>query len=293
MDAAAREIVERGMPTKDEVRESQRAQWNAASSAWEHYDAWVEANMRPVTDWIVTASGAAPGMDALDLACGIGQPARAVARKVLPGGRVIATDLSPQMVAATKRKVAEEGLDHVEVREMGLEEITFADASFDVVTCRFGLMFAPEPERALKEIHRVLRPGGRYAIAAWDEPSKNPFFMSMAQPLIDRGVSPPVDPSLPGPFRLSRPGELERVVRAGGLTDVRIEAVPLYVEYTSRANAWDTQTSFSVTLKNALAKLPPDDVEDIRDAVFAELAKHEQDGAVRLLATALCATGRR
>src|SRR5688572_26924163 len=102
------------MPTNDELREAQRAQWSAVAPAWDTWDAWFFAQTRPLTDWLCRASGVAPGMDVLDLASGAGQPARTIAQRVLPGGKVVASDLSAEMVAVARRKIAEDHLDNVQ-----------------------------------------------------------------------------------------------------------------------------------------------------------------------------------
>ncbi len=163
-----------------------------------------------LVNWICDAAGMRPGHVVLDVACGAGQPSTTAAQRVRPDGRVIATDLSPQMADVTRRKAQRLGLDNLDVREMDAQALAFNDASFDTATCRFGLMFCPDPVRAASEVRRVLRPGARFALAVWDVPEKNPFLTSLAAVVSQFVPMPPPDPTAPGVFRLAPPGELER-----------------------------------------------------------------------------------
>jgi SAM-dependent methyltransferase len=226
----------------------------------------------------------------LDLACGPGPLATLAAARVRPDGTVVATDLSPDMVAVTKRKQQRLGLANLEVLEMDMQALTFADASFDAVTCRFGLMFCPELVRAASEARRVLRPGGRAAIVVWDVPAKNPFFTAISSVLAEFVPGPPPDPTAPGVFRLAPPGELERVLRAGGFTGIVVEARPIVLTYASLDEYWEVQTGLAAPLRAALAKLSPDEVDKLKAAVFAALTPHMDGASVRLAAVPLCAS---
>ena len=158
------------------------------------------ANFRPVTDWFRDAAGWKPGARVLDVACGSGFPALAAATHVRPGGTVVATDISPEMVAVASRRAKADGLDNIQFVEMDAEQLRFHDASFDAVTNAYGLMFCPDRQRALAEIRRVLKPGGRARSSTWDDPSKSPFFSvisGVAAPFLS--LQPP-DPSRPWPF---------------------------------------------------------------------------------------------
>ena len=106
------------------------------------------------------------------------------------------------MVAVTRRKVVRLALDHVEAQEMDVQALSFADDTFDAATCRFGLMFCPDPVRGAAEIRRVLKPGARFATAVWDVPARNPFFTSIAGVLAEFVLMPPPDATAPGVFRL-------------------------------------------------------------------------------------------
>lgn len=259
------------------------------TNGWDTWGDLYERDWAPIMDWMVRHAGVASGMAVLDLACGTGQPALPVARRVGPKGRVVATDVDPAMRAATERRAGEAGLANVEVREMNMHELHFPDASFDAVTMGFALMFSPEPVKIAAEIRRVLKPGGRFALCVWDEPRKNPFFTTAFSAVAQVLEAPPPPPSAPGPFRLARPGELESVLRTAGLTDVTVEAVPFTMESASVDDHW--QMFYDMALKSKVDALPPDGVERLRQVFAAELEPYVVDGRVRIGLSALGATG--
>jgi ubiquinone/menaquinone biosynthesis C-methylase UbiE len=279
---------------KDELREQQKQQWGAASVGWEKWDDWFDRMpfQTDLSTWICDTAKLRPGHRVLDLACGTGYPAVSAAERVRPGGSVVATDLTSEMVAATRRKAAKLGLDNLEVREMDAENIDYPDASFDAVTMRFGLMFCPDPVRAVAEVRRVLRPGHRAVFVVWDEPSKNPFFTTIGQVVAQFVPMPPPDPSLPGVFRLAPPGELKRVMQAGGLDDVAVESRETEMTYRSLDEYWQIQTDLAAPLKAAIATLGSDDVARLKQAAIeAARAFARPDGTVVFRATALGGVG--
>jgi len=280
------------MTTIDSVTQQQRALWSAAAPGWERSADWFEKNSGGLAEWLCDAAGIRAGMRVLDVACGSGNPAATAAERVRPGGRVVATDLSPEMVAVTERKARRLGLDNVDAREMDAQALAFPDASFDAATCRFGLMFPPDPVKAAGEIRRVLKPGARFATAVWDVPAKNPFFTSIATVVAEFVPAPPPDPAAPGVFRLAPPGELERVLRAAGFDDVRIESRPIVLRYDSLEDYWRIQTDLAAPLRAALASMPPDQVARLKARLFDALRPHMKGAAVELGAVPLCASAR-
>ena len=277
----------------DQQRAQQKEMWSASSPAWEHCDAWLERNLTPIAAWLVEAAAIAPGQRVLDLASGTGHPATTVAERVGPTGHVVATDLSPQMVAATRRTIERRGLTNMQVMEMDAEQLAFPDGGFDAVTCRFGLMFCPTPARAAAEIHRVLRPGGRVALCVWDEPARNPFFTAIAKLAGQFVPMPPPDPTAPGVFRLAPPGALAEVLTGAGLKDVRVESVPITFAYASPDEYWDVQSQLAAPIKTAISTLPPETVAELKAAVLALARENMVGSEVRFAATPLCATAAR
>lgn len=278
------------MPTPDELTNQQKALWSAAALGWERWGDWFDRNSGNLAGWLCDGAGLKPGHTALDLACGAGQPSATAAERVRPGGRVIATDLSPDMVAVTNRKAKALGLDNLEAQEMDMQALAFPDATFDGATCRFGMMFCPDPVKGASEIRRVLKPGARFATAVWDVPAKNPFFTSITGVLGEFVPLPPPDPTAPGVFRLAPPGELERVLNAAGFSSVAVEARPITLTYASLDEYWEIQTALAAPLRAALASLSAEKIDQLKAKLFEALKPHMDGAAVKLAAVPLCAS---
>lgn len=212
-------------------------------SGWERWHDWQAEIMRPVTDWYVRATAVRTGQTILDVACGSGLPTHALGERVGPTGKVVAADVSAKMLTATRRKGDALGLHNIETREVAAAEIGGPEAAFDAVACKDGLMFCPDIVAAVREMRRVLKPGGHYAFSVWAEPEANPAFTTLFGPVAEVMKMPPPPADAPGPFRLAAPGELEKVVRAAGFTDVKLERVSVTWTFASVAQHWEIFTS--------------------------------------------------
>ncbi len=261
---------------------------------WEKWHDWNERAMRPTTDHLSLALALTPGQRVLDLCCGTGLPALSLAARVSPGGAVLATDLSPEMVEATRRFAARAGIDNLEARVMNAQEIDYPDASFDAVSCAFGLMFCPDPGACVAEIRRVLKPGGRFALAVWSLPENNPFFTTVFQ-AVGRFMPPPPPPAANARsmFGLGQEAELSRVLHAGGFDDFSIESVAFEIEFESLEQHWQMFSDVAPPVKAAKSSLSPDELSRLRQALTETLAPYTQGSQVRLSATASCASGRK
>ena len=191
------------------------------------------------------------------------------------------------------RRAKADGLDNIQFVEMDAEQLRFTDASFDAVTNAYGLMFCPDPPRALAEVRRVLKPGGRVALTTWDDPSKSPFFSVISGVAASFLSLQPPDPAAPGPFRFAPTGQLETLLREAGFSDVRVESLPATFELASADEYF--RVFRDVAWKARVASLSDADLARFREAV-AEAARpyvDEVSGRLRLVATSLCASGRR
>ncbi len=143
----------------------QRRGWDRASA---HYDRFWREQLEPAQHLLLDVAGIAAGERAIEIACGTGVVTEEVARRVGPEGRVVATDLSPAMVAETERRMSTAGLAHVETHQADAEQLG-SIGPFDVALCSLGMMYAPDPMRAVAEMGRVVRPGGRVVASVWGE----------------------------------------------------------------------------------------------------------------------------
>jgi SAM-dependent methyltransferase len=280
----------------DETRRNQieklKSQWSVAAPGWDKGYDWYVANFRPLMDWCCDITAIEPGDRVLDIGTGTGQPALSAAQRVGPTGYVLATDISPDMLQSAQRRARKLGLHNVEFREMDAQQLTLDDAAFDVVTFTCGLMFCHDPVKAAAEIRRVLRPGGRFAIAVWDEASKNPFVSLLGRCVAQVIEAPPPDPRAPGAFRLAQRDELASVLRSGGLSELEIESRPMTLEYPSIDGYVEMTADFAGGLKTKLNALPGAERKRLQDLVHESFAPFVDGGVLRLTATPLCAWGR-
>jgi SAM-dependent methyltransferase len=207
-----------------------QTEWVQIEAAWQTWGDAVRAQGAQATEWIVGLSAAAAGDRILDLASGVGEPALELSRRVGPRGQVVASDLVAGPLCFIERSATRQGLPWLTTQVADMECLPFADASFDRVTCRFGLMFCPEPERALKEALRVVRPGGRIALLTWGD-RRQPLFESTLGALNAGGAddvtqaerSPvPLD-ERPGPFQFALPERLASALARAGFEQVHAE----------------------------------------------------------------------
>jgi len=281
------------MATTIDIKEQQRAQWRDAADAWDRYFEWYSRAFAPVMTWCADAIAAAPGMHVLDVAAGSGQPALAIAARVQPSGTILGIDFSPEMVAVAERRARQAGASNVSFGTMDAEQLELPDASFDAVTCACGLIFFPDAHRALAEMRRVLKPGGRIAIVVWDQPLKSPF-VTVGGGAVSRFHAPtPPNPNSPGAFRFAKPDVLERVLHDAGFGDVTIASVPMPIEFESTQEYWEMFTECAAGIKTKISMLSNEDQLKLRGLMDELAAPHIVNGRLRLESMPLCAAARR
>ena len=245
-----------------------RQQWEDAAEAWHRWGPTLEQWLGQPTERMLEIAGVGPGDHVLDVAAGAGGQTLAAARRVGPDGRVVATDVSPTILSYAAKAAAEAGLTTVETLEADGEALDdVADASFDAVISRVGLIYFPDQHKALTGMRRVLREGGRVAAVVYSTPDRNEFFSIPVSIIRGRAQLPPPQPGQPGPFSLGSPGALEAALTGAGFRDVTVETVPAPLRLPSAAECVRFERESFGALHQMLASLP----EAERDGVWVDI----------------------
>jgi ubiquinone/menaquinone biosynthesis C-methylase UbiE len=261
----------------------------AIAPGWERWRARIEETTTPVREWMINELAPRPADTVLELAAGAGDTGFEAAAIVGDRGQLISTDFSPAMLQVARRRGAELGLANVDYRVMDAERIELDADSVDGVLCRFGYMLMPDPAAAFAETRRVLRPGGRLALAVWGAPERNPWATIGFGLLIERGHMPPPEPGAPSPFAMASEEQTRALLAGAGFTAVRTEEVPVRFtfrdidEYTTYAT--DTGGPAALVLRG----LPEDEREALKTQLGAAFAPFGAEAGYEIPGDALCA----
>jgi SAM-dependent methyltransferase len=208
-----------------------------------------------------------PGERVLELACGPGGLGLAAAERVAPGGEVVMSDVASEMTAIAAARADALGVTNVTTCDLDLERIDQPDASYDVVLCREGLMFALDPARAVREIRRVLRPGGRVAVAVWGPRERNPWLGVVFDAVSAQIGAPVPPPGIPGPFALEDADRLAGLLSSAGLSDVVVGEVAVPLRAGSFEEWWTRTSALAGPLAKIIASLPEEAGQALRARV--------------------------
>jgi SAM-dependent methyltransferase len=267
--------------------------WASVARPWGEHADYVDARGASVTAKMLAASAPQPGERVLELACGPGGTGLAAAERVAPGGEVVLSDVAAEMTSIASTRAAARGLTNVSTCELDLERIEQPDASYDVVLCREGLMFAPDPALAAREIRRVLRPGGRVALAVWGPRARNPW-LGLVLDAVSAQVGAPVPPpGIPGPFSLDDSSQLAELLSGAQLKDVVVSELPTPLRAGSFDEWWTRTSSLAGPIANLLVSLPDDAALAIRAHLLEAVSAYETPAGLEFPGVTLLAAARR
>ncbi len=277
------------MPSSDEIQDAQRATWAGLSAGWEKWDSVIMDQLRPVGAAMIDRLDIAEDNQHLDIASGTGEPGVSIA-KLVPNGRVVLTDLVPEMLEIAARRANAQGVANIETTVCSADDLPFSDATFDSVSVRFGYMFFPDVAKATAEFTRVLKPGGRLCSSVWVKPEENPWAAIAMQAIATEAALTPPDPDGPNMFRCAAPGYVTALYERAGLRlvaewDVKIELV------TRSPEQYWQMVSDSSLAAGALQQIDGPARKRIQEHAMANVVAFEKDGMVRIPGVARCIVG--
>jgi SAM-dependent methyltransferase len=261
----------------------------ATAPGWGSERAFIEEVVAPVRQWMLRELQPQPGDTVLELAAGAGDTGFEAAAAVGERGRLISTDFAPAMLDLARRRGAELGVETVDYRLMDAERIDLETDSVDAVLCRFGYMLMPDPAAALSDTRRVLRPGGRVALAVWGPPDRNPFFSITGMTLVERGHMPPPDPDGPGPFSMASPERTRGLLDAAGFDSVHTEEVAVRFAFRDIDDYLTRTSNTAGPIGLALGGLSDDEHAAVREALEGALTPFAVNGGYVIPGVALVA----
>jgi SAM-dependent methyltransferase len=246
--------------------------WSAAAPAWGEHADYIDERSAAVVEAMLAAARIQPGEAVTELGCGPGGVGLFAAELVGAEGRVLLSDVAPEMTAIAADRAQRRGLKNVETRELDMEHLDVPDASFDKVLSREALMLVADPVAAAREAHRVLRPGGRAVFTGWGPAEANPWLSALLDAVGAQLGAPVPPPGMPGPFALSGSGALADVLSAAGFHDVEVGEVAVPLRIASLDDWWRIVPSLAGPVAGLLASLPDEITSTIRDNAQAALA---------------------
>ncbi len=253
----------------DAYKRTTHDQWQNAAAAWHRWGPTLEEWLGPATQLMLDMTGTSVGGRVLDVAAGAGGQSLAAARRVGPSGRVLATDISSNILKFAAEEATKAKLANVETRTVDGESLDVPEDSFDVAISRVGLIYFPDRQKALGGIRRALKPGGRFGAIVYSTAERNGFFSVPISIIRARAALPPPVPGQPGPFSLGKPGVIEEAYARAGFKEIRTRVVSAPVRMSSAADFVRFARESFGALHQMMTKLS----ENERAATWTEIEK--------------------
>ena len=264
------------------VNVEQAAAWDGpAGDAWVAREEFQNAALAAHTERLLAAADVQPTDHVLDVGCGTGDTTRAAARLAVDGD-ALGVDLSSAMLARARERAAAEGLTTVSFEQADAQVHPFADARFDVVISRFGVMFFGDPVAAFANLARATVPGGRLALVVWQPVTGNEWLeVPRAALAVGRELAP-IPEDVPGPFGLADPERVRRILGDAGWSGVRLDDARVPYDFGTDPERAAQHASEIGVLRALLEGLDEARTTRAMDALTVAMRDHVTSGGVRL-----------
>jgi ubiquinone/menaquinone biosynthesis C-methylase UbiE len=273
-----------------EIRDQQKATWNKSSPGWKKWDDLAMDFLKPFANEIIQQLRLKDTDVVLDVAAGTGEPGLTIASFV-KNGKVIITDLADDMLVIAHENAQKTGLKNVEFSVCDVSELPFEDNTFDAISCRMGFMFFPDMLLAVKEMARVLKPGGRIAASVWTGPDKN-FWFSCVMSVVKRNIELPLPPpGAPGMFRCAQEGLIADLFMQAGLKDISQTELPTKLNCETAATYWSFTSEVVGPVVSAISQVDGSMREKIKSEVYQLINEKYPEGKVMIDGNAFVISG--
>ncbi|OGA95329.1 MAG: ubiquinone biosynthesis protein UbiE [Burkholderiales bacterium RIFCSPHIGHO2_12_FULL_61_11] len=254
--------------TPEQLKANTRLAWERSANGWNRQTPHIHAWLADATAAMLDAARISVGMRVLDIAAGAGDQTLEIARRVGPGGHVLATDISEAILQFAKDHAQHAGLAQVETRVCDAEELNVEEASFDAAVCRLGLMFCPDPLWALRQAQRAVKPGAHVTVLVFSEPQFNPCIGILMSTALHHAGLRPRDPFQPcSLLSLGKPGLLDELYRKAGFTNVSTSRIAAPFRLPSVRDYLDFVRTSASPIMQILGTLEP----EAQEAAWAEM----------------------
>jgi ubiquinone/menaquinone biosynthesis C-methylase UbiE len=274
------------------IQQKDSAEWGSSYRlvAAEKWKAKSAAMGRAVTEALVEYASPQPGMHVLDVASGTGEPAISLADRVGREGRVIALDLSSDLLEIAAKRAQQRGFENLYLHQGDAQALPFADSIFDLATSRFGVMFFSDIQKALRELHRVLRPGARACFTAWG-PFEQPYWQSTIG-VVARRLGGPIIAEGHDPFRFGEPGSLSSEMKRAGFVELEEQTRSLPWPWPGPPEEmWEQVQAVAAPFRPLLSRVPKDLWPSVTAEVMREVGKFADERGVHFEAVVVMASG--
>jgi SAM-dependent methyltransferase len=276
-----------------EFRQGQQKQWNIAAAGWKQWSEKIDRAWSHVSTRLVELAEVRPGSRVLDVAAGYGEPSLTAAKVAGSDGKVIATDISPEMLAYGGERAEAQGISNIEFVEADASSLDYPEGSFDAAVSRWGIIFEPDGEGAAARVRGFLEPGSRMAISSWGTPEQVPFLSIPMRTAMDRlGVDPP-PPGTPGPLSRPTPDDIGGLLQGGGFSDVEVEQTEVTMPFASPEEFTEYTRAIAAPIR-AMIEEHPEDMQAETWQAITDAAREAGggDGPFSLTSVTLLAVGR-